>query len=304
MVRAKSVAKLRSLRVASMLCQAGIAVSLMDRDAHSGEAARSPAAPTCINASYARCAPMPGRSCGSLWPSLCGRVLRSPPPSQPRLVPLRRSETSRGSPALQDRPSPRLVKPNRPATRRSSQVPGPAGAPTAGSNAAGAARDLGRSGASSAAAPRPAICGTGLRLVHRARSRGLAHRGRRVEAHVGGASLDPSRPNHNLLAVPEAPPAARSSDAFSRFCSIFKPLRAASDRPFPDGDDSGDRRKGPYRRGLATNRRNRMTKIITCSERAAPILPEGKQPKCPAYGQSQPGSPLPPERTVIPARRC
>src|SRR6202030_4630510 len=28
----------------------------------------------------------------------------------------------------------------------------------------------------------------------------------------------------------------------------------------------GDRRKGPDRRGLATNRRNRMTKIITCSE--------------------------------------
>jgi hypothetical protein len=83
-------------------------------------------------------------------------------------------------------------------------------------------------------------------------------------------------------------------DAFSRFSSIFKPLRAASDRPFPDDDDPGDRRKGPDRRGLATNRRNRMTKIITCSERAAPILPEGKQPKCPAYGQPQPGSPLPP----------
>jgi hypothetical protein len=55
---------------------------------------------------------------------------------------------------------------------------------------------------------------------------------------VGGASLDPPRPNYNLLAVPEAPPAARSSDAFSRFSSIFKPLRDASDRPFPDHDDS------------------------------------------------------------------
>jgi hypothetical protein len=156
------------------------------------------------------------------------------------------------------------------------------------------ARDLGLSGASSAAAPRPAICGTGLRLVHRARWRGLAHRGRRVEAHVGGASLDPSRPNHNLLAVPEAPPAARSSDAFSRFSSIFKPLRAASDRPFPDDDDSGDRRKGPDRRGLATNRRNRMTKIITCSERAAPILPEGKQPNARRMGNRNQEAPLPP----------
>jgi hypothetical protein len=62
------------------------------------------------------------------------------------------------------------------------------------------------------------------------------------------------------------PPAPRSGDAFSPFSPDFEPLRAASDRPFPDDDDSGDRRKGPDRRGLATNRRNRMTKIITCSE--------------------------------------
>jgi hypothetical protein len=95
------------------------------------------------------------------------------------------------------------------------------------------------------------------------------------------------------------PPAPRSGDAFSPFSPDFEPLRAASDRPFPDDDDSGDRRKGPDRRGLATNRRNRMTKIITCSELRYRTMDELEalfRTLQIESGRTAPGSP---ERTIV-----
>jgi hypothetical protein len=53
------------------------------------------------------------------------------------------------------------------------------------------------------------------------------------------ASLSRSaRPDHTCSLCQHAAPAPRSGDAFSPFSPDFAPLRAASDRPFPDDDDS------------------------------------------------------------------
>jgi hypothetical protein len=95
------------------------------------------------------------------------------------------------------------------------------------------------------------------------------------------------------------PPAPRSSDAFSPFSPDFEPLRAAPTGLSLTTMTPGDRRKGADRRGLATNRRNRMTKIITCNELRYRTLDELEalfRTLQIEFGRTAPGSP---ERTIV-----
>src|SRR5262249_31610741 len=73
----------------------------------------------------------------------------------------------------------------------------------------------------------------------------------------------------------------------------------ASGRAFPDDDHTPGRRKGPDRRGLATNRRKRMTKIITWCELRYLTLAELKalfRTLQIDLGRAAPGSP---ERSIV-----